>query len=59
MYIDEFVEDLSNCIGFISGDELILKKMRYDFEYEIRTRKYGDKVIKYVLKEIFNYYYEA
>ena len=39
MYIDEFVEDLSNCIGFISGDELIFKKMRYDFEYEIRTRK--------------------
>ena len=44
MYIDEFVEDLSNCIGFISGDELILKKMRYDFEYEIRTRNRDKKL---------------
>ena len=44
MYIDEFVEDLSNCIGFISGDELIFKKMRYDFEYEIRTRNHDKKL---------------
>ena len=42
--IDEFVETLSNCVGEISGDELVFKKIPYTSEYVVRTRNYNHKI---------------
>lgn len=42
--VDDFVEQLSNCIGEISGDEVVLKKIPYSSEYVVRMRNHNEKV---------------
>lgn len=42
--IDDFVEQLSNCIGEISGDEVVFKKIQYSSEYVVRMRNHNEKV---------------
>lgn len=42
--VDDFVEQLSNCIGEISGDEVVFKKIPYSSEYVVRMRNHNEKV---------------
>ena len=42
--VDDFVEQLSNCIGEISGDEVVFKKIQYSSEYVVRMRNHNEKV---------------
>lgn len=42
--VDDFVEQLSNCIGEISGNEVVFKKIPYSSEYVVRMRNHNEKV---------------
>ena len=42
--VNDFVEQLSNCIGEISGDEVVFKKIPYSSEYVVRMRNHNEKV---------------
>ena len=42
--VNDFVEQLSNCIGEISGDEVVFKKIPYTSEYVVRMRNHNEKV---------------
>lgn len=42
--VDDFVEQLSNCIGEISGDEVVFKKIPYSSECVVRMRNHNEKV---------------
>ena len=42
--VDDFVEQLSNCIGEISDDEVVFKKIQYSSEYVVRMRNHNEKV---------------
>lgn len=42
--VTDFVEQLSNCIGEISGDEVVFKKIPYSSEYVVRMRNHNEKV---------------
>lgn len=42
--VDDFVEQLSNCIGEISSDEVVFKKIPYSSEYVVRMRNHNEKV---------------
>jgi hypothetical protein len=42
--VNDFVEQLSNCIGEISGDEVVFKKIPYSSEYVVRIRNHNEKV---------------
>lgn len=42
--VNDFVEQLSNCIGEISDDEVVFKKIPYSSEYVVRMRNHNEKV---------------
>lgn len=42
--VTDFVEQLSNCIGEISGNEVVFKKIAYSSEYVVRMRNHNEKV---------------
>ena len=42
--VNDFVEQLSNYIGEISGDEVVFKKIPYTSEYVLRMRNHNEKV---------------
>ena len=42
--VNDFVEQLSNCVGEISGNEVVFKKIPYSSEYVVRMRKHNEKV---------------
>lgn len=42
--LDKFIEDLSNCVGHIIGDEVVFKKIPYSSEYIVRTRNHNNKI---------------
>ena len=42
--VNDFVEQLSNCVGEISGDEVVFKKIQYSSEYVVRMRNHNEKV---------------
>ena len=42
--VNDFVEQLSNCVGEISGDEVVFKKIPYSSEYVVRMRNHNEKV---------------
>ena len=42
--LDEFIEDLSNCVGHIVGDEVVFKKSSISSEYVVRTRNHNRKI---------------
>lgn len=64
--LNEFIEDLSNCVGHIVGDEVVFKKISYSSEYVVRTRNhnrkianiwydyYKDKIIVQIVSEFSN-----
>lgn len=69
--IDEFIEDLSNCVGHIEGDEVVfIKKIPYSSEYVVRTRNHNhkianiwydydkDKIIVQMVPEFHNYEFD-
>ena len=68
--LDEFIEDLSNCVGHIVGDEVVFKKIHYSSEYVVRTRNYKhkianiwydydkDKIIVQLIPEFSNYEFD-
>ena len=42
--VNDFVKQLSNCIGEISDDEVVFKKIPYSSEYVVRMRNHNEKV---------------
>jgi hypothetical protein len=68
--LDEFIEDLSNCVGHIVGDEVVFKKIPYSSEYVVRTRNHNhkianiwfdydkDKIIVQLIPEFSNYEFD-
>lgn len=42
--VDDFIEQLSNCVGHITGDEVVFKKIPYSSEYVVRMRNHNEKV---------------
>ena len=54
--LDQFVELLSNCIGEISGDELVFKSAMNQPYYTVRFRNSGKKLaeIMYDRKNAYN-----
>lgn len=42
--VNDFVEQLSNCVGEISGNEVVFKKIPYSSEYVVRMRNHNEKV---------------
>lgn len=68
--LDEFIEDLSNCVGHIVGDEVVFKKIPNSSEYVVRTRNHNhkianiwfdydkDKIIVQLLPEFSNYEFD-
>lgn len=42
--INDFVEQLSNCVGHITGDEVVFKKAAYSSEYDVRMRNHNIRV---------------
>lgn len=47
--VNEFVEQLSNCIGEISDDEVVFKKIPYSSEYVVTMSSPSQLMNKYLL----------